>query len=301
MFKKMLARFGQGSTKVQLQLDQDAFVMGDDLTGQVVVHGGKVKQNINRVTVDFYLQLFHEGHHYQKLIHRFDVADSFSIQPDEEKIFPLQYQLPYQLLLSSETVTYHLIAHLDIQGGKDHSHQKTVLIQPHAPLQNVFAAFTQLGFEEKTSSRSFDGYLQEFAFAPTTLFQDKLEEIELNIVIKEDGLLLLMEFDCYSFLGEKEISRECWVEKTLLDDVEALANHLRQFIEETLQQHATYVGEKRYLQEKHYQLPGAIGAIAFGLIALELFDELVDDLEDELEEMMDEDDDAVDFFDDEDD
>lgn len=290
----MLAMFGKGSAQVYLRLDQDSYAIGDEITGQVVVQGGTVEQKINKIVVEFFLNVVNDGRVYTKQIHRFAVADSFSMQPGEEKTFPLKYQIPLKMLLSSSKASYHFITKLDIQSGKDDSHREVVSILANKPLQNLFAALEQLGFEETAESRSFDGYLQEFAFAPTSDFRDKLEELEFNIIIKEEGLLLLCELDCYAFLGEKEISRKCWIENVLLDDVEALAKHLRQFIEETLQQYSSHIGDKRYLQHHHYQLAGAVGAIAYGLIALELFDDdLIDDFEDESEE-------SEDFFDDDD-
>lgn len=296
MFKKMLAKFGKGAAKVDLVLNQESFALGEELAGQIFVRGGTVKQEINKITIDLKMDVRSDDHTYTKLIHRFEITDSFEIQPEEEKMFPMQFQLPYNLLLSARSVTYYFVTQLDIKSGKDHADHDVVIIHPHTHLQNLLFAFEQLGFVETADSRTFDGYLQEFEYAPTSLFHDQLEEIEFNVIIKEDGIMLLLELDCYSLLGEKEISRECWIENALLDDVEALAHFLREFIEETIQQSSFYVGEKKHLQKNYYQLAGAVGAVAVGLIVGKVFEEVADEIGDQLEDMLDEEEEEEDSF-----
>ncbi len=296
MLKKLLAMLGKGSAKVDLMLEQESFALGEELTGKIHVHGGAVKQTINKIVVHLHVNVKNDGSMYTKSVCRFEVAESFKIHPEEERTFPLRLRLPKSLLLSASAVTYHVVTRLDIKYGRDYSDRDVVNIQPPKRLQNIFDAWKKLGFIETTDSRSFDGYLQEFEFSPTSLFHHQLEEIEFNAIIKEDGILLLLELDLHSFLGEEEISRECWIENSIIDHMEELVRYLREFIRETIQHSSRFVGEKKHLQKNYYQLPGAIGAVAIGWIVSEEIEEGVEKIGDQLEETLEDDEDEEDSF-----
>lgn len=294
MFKKLLAKFGKGAAKIDLVLDQDHYALGDEIHGQIRVHGGKIKQSINKIKVDLNMVLQVGEHSYTQLIHHYEVQESFEIRPSEEKTFSFHFQVPYNLLISGNAVHYYFRTHLDIDSGKDSSDQDHLVILPHKRMQNIFTALQNLGFVETKSSRNYDGYFQEFEFAPTDLFKSELEEIEFNIISEEEGILLLLELDCYSFLGEKETSLELWLENQLLEDVEALTAHLQQTIEKVIQDPSSYHGEKKQFQKKYYLAAGAVGGVAVGLVAAEVLDEVKDFVEDIIE---DDDDDEDGIFD----
>lgn len=301
MFKKMLAKLGKGSAQIDLVLDQDAYALGDEMNGQIHIQGGSVPQKINKIEVDLNMSLYVGEKVFTQLIHRFEIPESFDILPSEEKSYPFHFQIPYNLLISGNAVSYYFITHLDIDSGKDSSDRDHLMIHPHTRMENIFTALNQLGFIETKSSRNYDGYFQEFELIPTQLFKNEVEEIELNLITKDDGILLLLEVDCYSLLGERETSREIWLDHELLDDVDALAEHLRQNIEEIIQDPAHYHGEKKRFQKQYYLAAGAVGGIAVGLVAAEFFEDVIDEVGDEIEDFFDDDDDDDEPFDEDDD
>lgn len=305
MFKNLLAKFGKGAAKIDLILDQEDYALGDEIQGEIKVYGGTIKQTINKIEVDLNMDIYVGENVYTQLIHRFEIKESFDIKPDEEKSFPFQFQIPYNLLISGNAVSYYFITHLDIDSGKDSSDRDRLIIHPHSQMQNIFTAFNHLGFVEGDSSRSYDGYFQEFDFVPTTQFKGEIEEIEFNVISKDDGILLLLEVDCYSFLGEREISQELWLENELLDDVDSLSSYLQETIEKMVHEPSLYHGEKEQFQKKYYLSAGAVGGIAVGLIAAEVFKEAIDEVGDFIEDIIEDDDDEEEeedsfFFDDED-
>lgn len=303
MFKNLFAKFGKGAAKIDLILDQEDYALGDEIHGEIKVYGGTIQQKINKIEVDLNMDIHVGESVYTQLIHRFEIQESFEIQPDEEKSFPFYFQIPYNLLISGNTVSYYFITHLDIDSGKDSSDRDRILIHPHSKMQNIFTALNQLGFIESHSSRAYDGYFQEFDFVPTTQFKNEIEEIEFNVISQEDGILVLFEVDCYSFLGEKEISQELWLDNDLLADIDALASHLQSTLEKMVQEPSLYHGEKEQFRKKYYLAAGAVGGVAVGLIAAEAFKEALEDVGDFIEDMIDDDDDDDDdniFFDDDD-
>lgn len=308
LLKKMLAKLGKGAADVQIALDQSQCRLGETISGQIHVTGGSVKQSIRKIDVVFKLNMVVKDHPYTQSIHQIVFDEPFQLEPAQEKSFPFSFEVPNHVLLSGSHISYQLTAQLDIESGIDSTDRKQIEILPSIQLQNLFASLERLGFKETHGSRSYDGYLQEFEWAPTDLFYGQIEEIEFYVVLEEEGMHLLLEVDVYALLGEKEVRRELFLDHSLLEDVEGLANYLQQVIEEVIQQPAMFHADKRAFRTKYLASSGALGGVAIGLVAAEILDEIEDEVEDLVEDLMEEDsdDDSDDdqdddfFFDDED-
>lgn len=57
MFKKMLAIFGKGAAKVDLVLYDAKVPLGGFVRGEIVLLGGEVEQEINKIKVELYFEL----------------------------------------------------------------------------------------------------------------------------------------------------------------------------------------------------------------------------------------------------
>jgi sporulation-control protein len=298
-----MAKFGMGGAKVDLVLDQSDFSVGDEVRGQLVIQGGNVEQKINQIDILLYLSIYKKGQEYTKLIETIPIIGAFVIGAGERKVLPFSYVLPNNLLLSTSEISYYFVTHLDIAEAIDHKDRDHITIHPPRLLQNVLTAFGQLGFVEKHDSREFNGYVQEFELAPTSLFRGTIEEVEFVVSLEGNGIRLFLEVDLYSFTGEKEIFREVWLDQSLLEDVEQLRNYFEQILNEIVQDPRSYFYLQPYGGKAKYAAlaAGAVGGIAAGLIAAEIIDEIGDLLEDDDD---DDDDDGgfdFDFFGDDDD
>jgi sporulation-control protein len=308
LLKKMLAKLGKGAATIQIALDQNQCRIGETVTGELLVTGGVITQSIRKIDVVLKLDMVVKDHPYTQSVHQIIFDEPFQLEPEEEKNFPFSFEVPKHVLLSSSHIGYQLIAELDIESGIDSVDRQPIEILPSVPLQNLFAALEKLGFKETHGSRSYDGYLQEFEWAPTDLFYGQIEEIEFNVTLEEEGMHLLLEVDVYQFLGEKEVKRELFLDHSMLEDVDGLANYLQQVIEEVIQQPAMYHADKQAFRAKYLASSGALGAVAVGLVAKEILDEIEDEVEDLVEDLTEQDDDDSDddqdegfFFEDEDD
>ncbi|TCP68337.1 sporulation protein [Baia soyae] len=304
MFKNLLAKFGHGSAKVDLVLDKQSFTLGEAVSGSLMIQGGEVEQKINRIDIDFVVGIRKDSHEYKQVIQTFPFHHTFHIQPSERRTFPFSYTMPNNLLVSGTSVAYFFKTRLDIADGVDSSDRDFVHIDPPVRLQQVIHAFQQLGFHEKYDSRSFDGYMQEFAFAPTNYFRDKVQEVEFKAAIEEGGIRLLLEVDLYSFFGEREIKREIWLTNEMLNQTSDLVQYLNQVITEIVNDPSMYSqGYSGYFHHGHHghhghrhhhhghhrshssggmgkTAMGAIGGFAAGMIAAEVMDEVFDGAED---------------------
>ncbi|SEN04156.1 sporulation protein [Lihuaxuella thermophila] len=281
VFKKFMAKLGKGAAQVDLVLDQEEYTLGEQVSGELVIQGGTVPQEINGIDIDFMMSVHTEKQEQTVLIHRFPFPGSFQIQPGERKTLPFSYELPKNLLLSGYSVSYYFVTHLDIAGAVDSTDRDPVLIMPPQRLQNIFTALEQLGFREKYGSRSFDGYMQEFEFSPTSFLKEEAKELGFVAGMEEEGIRLLLEMDLYSFTGEQELKREVWIENRVLDDPGQLVPFLRQVLTEMVEHPHSYVHDKQrfyhHFRHKLSGITGAVGAFAAGLIAAEAFQDIVED------------------------
>lgn len=295
MFKDLLAKFGHGGAKVDLRLNQSAYELGSEITGDIVVTGGAVEQGLSGIEVEFYIEFYIKEQLVNHRLYYFPIHFSEEIKPGEQKVFPFSYRLPNDYLLSSSTVRYYFVTKLAIDKAVDASDRDYIQVIPPQRLQRVIDAFTALNFYEKSSSRKFDGKGQEFEFAPTGIFRDQVEEVEFIAALQEDGISLLLEVDAYAFLGEKEIKRHVWLDNSLLDDVPALASHLQNTIQDMLDhpldsyhnysfQHGGSSSYSSGASVGKMAAAAAIGAFAGGLIASELLND--DDEEDTVADAM---------------
>lgn len=101
MIKRLLARVGVGTAKVRTELAEKTIERGKEIKGDVYIHGGELKQNISRIKVHIDSN-FHKDDDTSTQFR--DITDSvvdFSIKgignvnPNEEKIVPFSFSLPY--------------------------------------------------------------------------------------------------------------------------------------------------------------------------------------------------------------
>lgn len=130
MFKELMARFGKGAAKVDLVLDRNQFQLGDVVEGKLTIRGGEVEQKVNKIDVRLMGVIrFGESDHNLNVT-SIPFYQSFTIHPGEYKEFPFQYQLPYDLLVSGNYVTYFFHTELDIEGGVDQTDRDYIEILP---------------------------------------------------------------------------------------------------------------------------------------------------------------------------
>ncbi|SFJ94595.1 sporulation protein, partial [Thermoflavimicrobium dichotomicum] len=152
VLKNFLAKLGHGGAKVDLILDKQEYVLDEQVSGELVIQGGTVEQHINKIDIELVMSLYYKNHHYTQTVQVFPFHTPFNIQPSEKKVFPFSCKIPSNLLLSSHSVSYYFITHLDIAGAVDHTDRDYVKILPPARLQNLLKAFEQIGFYEKHDS-----------------------------------------------------------------------------------------------------------------------------------------------------
>lgn len=289
MFKKFMAKIGIGSAKVNLVLHNDSCEMGQTVTGDLLIEGGSVEQKINRLDVDFMLSIRTKEKEYVHRAATIPMSGAFVIGASERKSLPFSFVLPQDMLVSAPSVAYYFTTHLDIADGVDSGDRDYIhVLMPHR-LANVVDAFRSLGLMEKPNSRKFDGYTQQFEFAPTTMWRGEVQEVEFIAALDPSGIRLLLEVDMYSFGRETELRRELYIPAETADNVSALAGHLRSMIEEMLANPHMYMHQRAYFGRGHHYdyhsygskryggFAGALGGFAVGMLGGAILSEVMGD------------------------
>lgn len=184
MFKSFLASLGVGAAKIDLILNRDVLVMGEEATGKIVLKGGEVEQRIEGLSVEFCL-----ASSYKKGDRRVNVnekiaaipitTETFTVAPDQVKEYPFSFTCPDYLPVSSVNTRYYFQANLEIKKGLDAQDRDYVEVHPSGLQKNFLDGFKALGFVhrgEGYTGSSDQGY-QIIQFHPTTWLKGEYDEI----------------------------------------------------------------------------------------------------------------------------
>lgn len=282
MFKKLMAKIGIGSAKVDLVLHGNEYTLGDTVEGELVLQGGAVEQYINKVDVQFMLALRTKKSEHRQAMATIPFDCRFTLGAGERKAFPFMYRLPQDLLISSHAVAYYFTTNLDIAAGVDSQDKDYIRVNPPVRFTNIITAFEELGMREKHDSRAFDGYAQTFEFFPALFLQDSVREVEFIAAIEEEQVRLLLVLDMPSFSREMEVKREVVLSDELLVDVGRLRAYLQQMLEEMIGNPNAYLEQRHMMgaenghQHRHSGFGGAMGGFAAGILGGLVLSELMD-------------------------
>ncbi|MEH6943060.1 sporulation protein [Bacillus sp. JJ722] len=305
MFKQILAKLGKGAATVDLKLDNHEYQSGESIRGVIVIQGGEVEQNINHLAVRFMMNVrLKQGSTIQQIA-TIPISSMDVIRPEEVKVLPFHYEIPSNIPLSSNTVSYFFDTNLDINKGVDRKDVDDIKVTPNQKLDTIFNALNSLGFRKQATSGKLDAYGQEFAFFPTTMFAGEVSEIELRFATEANGIRVWLEVDIKTSFKEVEAKREFLLDEEVLKNEQQVTQILKQHIAELMDQpylfSQPFSFEQNFHKESHSpgqknKVPGMVGGLAIGMIGTMLINEMLDDFDDMVEGIMDEFDDITEDF-----
>jgi sporulation-control protein len=219
MLKQLLASAGIGACKIDTQLANNQCVPGGSLSGQILIQGGAVAQQINGFSLALMTRVkvkTDNGEHYQNFcLQRFRLSEAMLIEAGA------RHQLPFELRLSAELPVTHLPHHTvgkvwlcteaDIAMALDPSDNDLLRIDASPLVLNCISAMLELGYQlqkvdvekgylQVPGKRSLSGCYQEFEFRPRQWLSG-IKEVELSFIPDGADTLLLVEVD-RSFRGD---------------------------------------------------------------------------------------------------
>ncbi|MEI7026924.1 sporulation protein [Paenibacillus sp. y28] len=215
IFNRMMASIGIGSAKVDLRLDTHEAAAGERLGGVVAIRGGKISQRIDNIYVHLYTEYHKEetvkttdGKEETRKLHvthrlaEYRLGENLSIDPGETRELPFVIELPALTPMTTNRDKVWLRTGLDINNAIDPGDKDVLHVLPHAYTQIVLDAVYQLGFaikeitnEHDPRSRNGVPFIQNIEFAPKGPYRALLDELEIAMFPREDGIELLIEID----------------------------------------------------------------------------------------------------------
>lgn len=239
MFKKLMASFGVGSARVDLDLGKQQYRIGETVRGKAVVEGGNADQQVNSLDVDMVLKFNIKGKEFSRVVHTINVSRNFFIKEKKTVEFPIEHYLPADYPISKGSVSYLFITKMDIARSTDTGDTDNLVILPGREMELVMEALDILGFKEKIGSGRIERYGQEFTYYPTALFGEQINEMSLKFY-SENSIKLFLELRLAggSMPSGSAHHTELAIPPEFLKDnaAEGLAGYIREFIQNELNQ-----------------------------------------------------------------
>lgn len=215
MFRQLFAAVGMGNASVDTQITNSQVMPGQEVKGQVVVRGGAVNQNIERLTLSLMTRVEVESgngeYSTNQELQRFLVSERFEIRAGQELLLPFTFQLHPEtpvsnlehLGISYNRTSVWIHTDLGIAWAADASDKDWLYVSPTPAMQYIHQAMTQLGYNLYLADVE-RGYLNGAGFASSLGCYQELEyragwsnslgykEIEISFVTMpyETGVLI---------------------------------------------------------------------------------------------------------------
>jgi sporulation-control protein len=192
VFQTFLASVGVGAARVDLVLDHAWVTMGKNVTGKVVVTGGKTAQMIEGLTVHFKMESYHAkalSRIEEEIATVFVSDEAFEICPGEEREFPFAFACPRALPASSINTKYFFTTDLEIKHGKDSHDRDYIEVRPDGFHQNFLEAVRSFGLKTGWEGliKQENEWYQLIQLHPTAQFSGKFDELILYFRVDEEG------------------------------------------------------------------------------------------------------------------
>ncbi|WP_440054252.1 sporulation protein [Pseudoalteromonas sp. T1lg65] len=212
-FKKALGAVGIGAAKVDTILDHHQYAPGEEISGTVLIKGGKVAQEINKIDLkvmcNYTIEREDEEGETETItkhhtLAKFHINERFTIEPGEEKHVPFAFDLELEAPISVGHSETWIATNLDIDMALDKSDRDYIDVVPTELQQAVIDALEELGFKlyesdcEGIEEVSFSRlpFVQELEFKTIAGdFHGRFDEVEVVFFNRGSQLEVIFEID----------------------------------------------------------------------------------------------------------
>lgn len=199
MFNLSLASFGIGSAKVDTRLLQNKIRAGEFLKGTILVYGGNSQQTIDSISL-YILTQYSKGDKIENYVFKkYNLSNSFEIQPDQIKEIPFNLRIPVDTPMSCGKYPIFLKTGLDIQMAIDPTDQDRFEVLPIPVICQLLKYIEDAGFVLHSVINQFDKekqphpFFQCFQFKPSGRFHGYIDQLNVIFDISPDDIYVDME------------------------------------------------------------------------------------------------------------
>lgn len=135
LWGRLGALLGVGASHVELAISSSQAYRESEVTGQLILHGGRVPQKVRSVTVDLYEYWF-TGHgrnrqYHQRRHQREVLAEFVPVDPGMERAYPFQLRIPFDARCTRRREGWEIRAEAHIPWSVDPRASAPLQVLPH--------------------------------------------------------------------------------------------------------------------------------------------------------------------------
>jgi sporulation-control protein len=212
MLERLRQVFGAGGPNVATTLADQRVTPGSDLSGTILVVGGKRPVTISRIVLGMSTKVCVDGDDLRDDVFfgRQAVTEPFALAPGEEQEFEFAFLVPYETPLTTVAgvalpdIEVVLRTELEVARAFDSSDSDPVAVDPLPAQETIVQALLHLGFRvlrsdvEHGSLRGVDQTLpfyQEIEFHPSAKYAAALNKLEATFVPGPFATQVVLELD----------------------------------------------------------------------------------------------------------
>lgn len=200
----MLSRIGIGAATVDTKLPSTV-TAGESVEATVEIIGGNSEQEVDAVYFALETRYETDEGHRTAVIDRHQLAEGFTIAPDEERSFDVTLQIPRETPITLGRTDVWVETGLDVDWALDPDDTDHLTVEPTDRMRAVLDALSSLGFDlrtarpEATPGGVFSTgapFVQEFEFVPQSgSYRGDFDELEVIFEPTDDALGVRLEVD----------------------------------------------------------------------------------------------------------
>lgn len=199
MFDLSLASIGIGSAKVDTRLLQQHIQAGEFLRGTIFVFGGNSQQKIDSISLYIMTQYSKGDKIENHIFKKYQLSNSFVIQPNEKREIPFNLRVPVDLPMSCGKYPIYLKTGLDIQMAIDPTDQDRFEVLPIPVVCQLLKYIEDAGFVLHSVINQYDEekqphpFFQCFQFKPSGKFHGYIDHLHVIFDVSPDDIYIDME------------------------------------------------------------------------------------------------------------
>lgn len=190
MFETVLSSVGLGSARIDLKLDKPFVKSGEKVSGKIYVKGGSASQTVEGLSVFFVLRsLFATtmATISEKIATIHVSKDEYTIQANEEKVYPFEFKCPTNIPSSSVNTRYYFVTNLELKHAIDSHDNDYIEVLPTGFVKHFWEGISLLGLKTVWEGLIGDDQRSQLVtLQPSTYFHGKFHSVSFIITEIED-------------------------------------------------------------------------------------------------------------------
>ena len=196
VFSRLGAMLGMGAAVVELEIAEAQVFRGNDVSGAVVLAGGRVSQRVRKVTVELF-EYWITGHgknrsYHQRCHQRLVLGEFVPIDPNQSERYAFRLTVPDDARCTRRREGWEVRAEAHIPWSVDSRSSAPIRVMPHAEVLAVQRATRDL---LRFQPLEWDGSRQEvyYNFRAPNEIRHAVDGLSLRMTVVDDAVDVIID------------------------------------------------------------------------------------------------------------